>query len=242
MQKELERMLLASNELIEIQQHIGKERVGRCFRKSFFGLGCGFELLGTKLQQLFGFLGMLSKMKLVIRQTFDQHFAFAIRWIAANNASETRTDASSIVGPFLKHAMAKVLCGFDKSDFVQEGQGLQWCVGSRTFDRTCFAIRSIEEEHAGRRGCAFPHGVKSPAIQTAAGVGFVVPEVPVDARFIPHPGGHVRTDTRPAELVDQQSAHRQRLVPELFGCEPEPGTACEQTVLRIALRQLRRHP
>ncbi len=52
----------------------------------------------------------------------------------------------------------------------------------------------------------------------------------------------IRLDRRPADPVDQEPAQEEGLIADHFGCQPQPGTACQEAVFRVARENLRREP
>ena len=107
-------------------------------------------------------------------------------------------------------------------------------------------VRSRRTTHTSRVGpskisidaggaLALPQRVEAAPIQRLARILFVVPRVARHhRRAFPDARRLVRSDGRAAELRHEKAAGRQRRIAHDFAVEPEPRSARQQNVLRIA--------
>ena len=97
------------------------------------------------------------------------------------------------------------------------------------------AARRIEVRHARRRHRALPERVEAAPVELLAVVLHVVARsvwsAPPTTRRL------IRLHRRPAELLDQQAGHRERLIAHHLRRQPETRSASQQPVLGIALQQ-----
>ncbi len=135
---------------------------------------------------------------------------------------------------FPHHAFGEGARGFDEGDLVEQGERLQRGVRPRALRHAHLAVRRVEEQHRRRRSGAFPDRVEGAPVETVAGVGLVVAEVPVAARFVPDSLGHVGAHARAADRGTRSPAAARAWSRMSLAAQAEARSAREEPVLGIS--------
>ena len=141
-----------------------------------------------------------------------------------------------MVGFVEQDSASKTLGRFDVDWVVERYEGLERGVGPIPFQDTDLTARCVEGGHGRVRIAAAPLRVDRAAKTVLACAG-----IPVGPGAKSSRQSHARlgrTGRGSVEFFRQQVGRSQRHIPDLLGCDSEPGTSCDVSILRIGLEVL----
>ena len=129
--------------------------------------------------------------------------------------------------------------GFDKSLLVERDESLKRCAGQTALLGANGAIRRVKGHHRRVQDRAFPERIKTASIEVGA-LAFLV-FIAAEHLLLPQACGLIRLYAGAARraFAVEKSGVIQRAIADDFRAEPQPWTARQQTIERIASEKFR---